>query len=97
MKKSVLAMIALLGAAGCYTTREIHTAGPFVRSIQARPGELVVDTCAISHIAETEHDVFGIILEILTLGQGQSSSSTTHRFLEQTACGTSSVPTGDVP
>jgi hypothetical protein len=90
-----IAVVLALGAAGCITSRDVHSVWPVVKTIRAQPGGLAVESCVITHIRETSHECLTPILGLLALRPTSGGSSTT-TWIEQGACTTAIIPTGDL-
>lgn len=89
--KWVMVLSAGFSIAGCFSTTEVSSVGPFVHAIRAEGPTLLIEGCEINHVETTDYDFCTPML------LPYRSSSTTRTALTQTNCVTSTVPTIAAP
>ena len=62
MNHCIMYLVASVGLAGCFTTKDVSSVGPFVRTIRARPQALSVERCTISRSLTTEYNFISALL-----------------------------------
>ena len=88
MNSCIMCLLASAGLAGCFTTKDVSSVGPFVRTIRPRAQALSVERCTISRAQTTEYNIISALLI------SPATTTTTRVELEGNNCVTTIVRTG---